>query len=51
MAAVPLLLGEPHHLLLLVLSAKGEFRGILTKTDILQALDVRHVAPEQHGET
>jgi CIC family chloride channel protein len=48
--AVPLLLGEAHHPLLLVISGQGELRGILTKTDILDALDTRREAREEPEE-
>ena len=46
MQAIALLLGEHRQPLLLVLSGTGELRGIVTKTDILHALDARSESPE-----
>jgi CIC family chloride channel protein len=49
MEALRLLLGERSQTALLVMDADGTLEGILTKTDLLQALQVRGETASIHG--
>jgi predicted transcriptional regulator len=51
MEALRLLMGEHRQPMLLVVSAEGRMKGIVTKSDILRALTIRRDAPELVHET